>query len=249
MPAADTTYRDVADDLRRKIIEGAYSPGSYLPNANKLMARHGISTNTLSRAYKLLVADGLIRRVPRYGMLVLDPNPKIVDLVLHNPLGHGPLPWSECCTAAGLDGRMVTTSVTPGRADQEVADLLGIATGTETVIRARSAFVGDVPVRLDEAIYPHELVKGTPIEREQKVPGGIYATLTQAGHSPAAVTRRTVRARLAADDEAARLKLAKGSWVLTAGQVIADERGRAAELLRIVANPNRVQFAEEQLPV
>jgi hypothetical protein len=53
---------------------------------------------------------------------------------------------------------------------------------------------GADPVQLDEAIYPRELVEGTPIATERKVPGGIYVTPTQAGHSPAAFIRRTTRA-------------------------------------------------------
>jgi hypothetical protein len=43
--------------------------------------------------------------------------------------------------------------------------------------------------------------------------------------------------------------LAKGAWVLTADQVIADSRGRAVELLRIVANPARVRVTEEHVPL
>ncbi|MGN9786132.1 UTRA domain-containing protein [Nonomuraea sp. ZG12] len=88
--------------------------------------------------------------------------------------------------------------------------------------------MGDAPVQLDEAIYPRELVEGTPIATGRKVPGGIYVMLAQAGHSPVAVTRRTMRARIATENEAARLKLAKGSLVLAADQLIADERGRVS---------------------
>jgi GntR family transcriptional regulator len=250
MPTADTTYRDVADDLRHQIKTGVYQPGSYLPNADKLMSRYLLgSSNTLSRAYKILLAEGLIRRIPRYGMLVQDPNPQVVDLILHNPHGHGPLPWADCCKQAGLDGLMVTDGVHLVPAGADVAELLGLETGAAVVQRDRHATIGEEVVRLDEAYYPAELVKRTPIASELKVPGGIYATLAQAGHAPAAVARRTVGARLTTGDEAKRLKLAAGAYVLTADQVIADERGRVVEVLRIVANPNRVRFTDEQMPL
>ncbi|MEU7857845.1 GntR family transcriptional regulator [Nonomuraea sp. NPDC049141] len=250
MPAAArATYRDIADHFRKEIITGVYPAGTYLPNADTLMARHGISTNTLSRAYKILLAEGLIYRVPRYGMLVQDPHPQVVDLILHNPHGHGPLPWSECCTLAGVEGHMVTNGITSKGAGPEVAALLGRPDHTAIVVRSRTAFIGDAPVRLDEAIYPRDLVEGTPIATEHLVPGGIYSTLAQAGHAPAAIARRTAGARLATGDEAKKLKLASGSWVLAADQVIADPHGRAVELLRIVANPNRVRFTEEHVPL
>lgn len=249
MPARTIRYREVADDLRAEIHSGTYPPGTYLPSAKKLMERYALAPTTLDRVYKILAAEGLVHRVPRYGMLVQDSRPPIVDLILHNPTGHGPLPWADCCKQAGLDGRMVTDGVHQVPAGADVAALLGLDTGAAVVRRDRHATIGEEIVRLDEAYYPAELVAGTSIASERKVLGGIYATLSQAGHTPAAVARRTVGARLATDDEAKRLKLAAGSWVLVADQVIADERGRAIEMLRIIANPNRVRFAEEQSPL
>ncbi|MEV4078933.1 GntR family transcriptional regulator [Nonomuraea fuscirosea] len=241
-------YQQVANDLREKILNGSYPPGQRLPHSRDLMMTYGLgSDNVLLQAYKILKAEGLIRRNAAVGMIVQDPHPVVVDLILHNPTGHGPLAWPECCKVAGLDGRMVTDAVAPGIADQEVATLLGIEPGADIVARARTAFAGDVPVRLDEAIYPRQVVEGTPIATERKVPGGIYAALANAGHIPAAVARRTVGARAATDDEVKRLKLAAGSWVLAADQLIADERGRVVELLRIVANPTRVRFVEENM--
>ncbi|MEV0614790.1 GntR family transcriptional regulator [Nonomuraea sp. NPDC050404] len=241
-------YEQVANDLREKILNGSYPAGQPLPHSRDLMMTYGLgSDNILREAYKILKAEGRIRRNAAVGMIVQDPRPVVVDLILHNRTGHGPLPWSECCKLAGLDGRMVTNAVAPGHADQEVAALLGIEPGADIVTRARTAFAGDVPVRLDEAVYPRPVVEGTPIAIDRKVPGGIYATLAHTGHAPAMVVRRTVRARLATGEETSRLKLAKGAWVLAADQVIADERGLAVELLRVVANPARVRFVEEMM--
>ncbi|MEV0236853.1 GntR family transcriptional regulator [Nonomuraea sp. NPDC050786] len=241
-------YVQAADDLRAKILDGRYPPGSVLPSSRELRERYLIgSDSTLNEVYKILKSEGLIRRNAAVGMIVQNPNPKIVDLILHNPTGHGPLPWSECCKRAGLDGIMVTTDVHPAAASAEAAELLGLGDGDPVVRRDRHATIGEEVVRLDVAYYPAELVERTPIATERKVPGGIYATLAQVGHSPAAVTRRAVQARLATGDETSRLKLGKGAWVLAADQIIADERGRALELLRIVANPVRVRFTEENM--
>ncbi|MEW1838549.1 GntR family transcriptional regulator [Nonomuraea angiospora] len=241
-------YQQAANDLRDKILNGTYPPGSVLPSSRELRERYLIgSDTTLNQVYRILKGEGLIRRNAAVGMIVQDPQPKVVDLILHNPHGHGPLPWSECCKLAGVEGRMVTNGITSKGAEPEEATLLGIDADAAVVVRGRTGFIEDAPVRLDEAIYPRDLVEGTPIATERKVPGGIYATLAQAGHAPVAVTRRTIRARLATDDEATRLKLAKGSWVLAADQVITAGHGRAVELLRIVANPNRVQFTEEDI--
>ncbi|MEV6861431.1 UTRA domain-containing protein [Streptosporangium subroseum] len=55
--------------------------------------------------------------------------------------------------------------------------------------------------------------------------------------------------RLATDEEAAALKLARGTWVLTVERVTRDDAGRLVELLRIVANPLRIRLLEEDLPL
>lgn len=250
-PAATPVYRQVADDLRNKILNGVYPPGAVLPSSRELRERYLIgSDSTLSQVYKILKSEGLIRRNAAVGMIVQDPNPPTVDLILHNPHGHGPLPWAECCRRAGLDGQMVTTAVhelEPAGAD--VATALGLGSAATVVRRDRHATIGEQVVRLDAAYYPYELVAGTPIATDRKVSGGIYATLAEAGHAPAAVARRTVGARPATGEEVKRLKLGTGAYVLVAEQVITDERGRTVEMLRIVANPARVRFVEQTMPL
>lgn len=245
-----TRYKEVADDLREKIVNGTYPAGQPLPHTRGLMRAYGLgSESALAKAYAILKSEGLIRRNAAVGMIVQDPHPPLVELVLHNPLGHGPLPWAEYCKQAGLEGRIVTTSVTRRAADQDEAALLGITPGDEVVVRSRIAYAGDAPARLDEAIYAAVLVEGTPIAADTQVPGGIYAALAKCGHAPAEVVRRAIGARPATGDEAGQLRLVSGAWVLAADQVIADERGRAVELLRIIANPARVHFVDQQMPL
>ncbi|MGW4412489.1 hypothetical protein ACWEJ6_51440 [Nonomuraea sp. NPDC004702] len=89
---------------------------------------------------------------------------EVIDAAAAKPFGSR----GSHCVADGLDGRMVTLSVTSGHASQKVSSRLGIATSTATVSRAPAALARDVPVRLEEAIYPHQLVKGTPTVKERR---------------------------------------------------------------------------------
>ncbi|MEV6033551.1 GntR family transcriptional regulator [Nonomuraea sp. NPDC052116] len=249
MPAP--RYQEVADDLRTKILDGTYPVGQPLPHARDLMMKYGLgSQSVLNKVYAILKGEQLIRRNAAVGMIVQNPRPIVVDLVLHGQHGHGPLPWAQCCERAGVEGHMITDAVRQGPATEvsaEAAELLDLSDGDKVVIRARHATIGDTTVRLDEAIYPLSLVHGTPIAEPGQAKGGVYNTLAGAGMEPATITRRVISTRPATDDEAKAMKLTPRAYVLTYDQVIADQRGRLIELLRFVANPARVRFVDEQV--
>jgi GntR family transcriptional regulator len=249
MPAP--RYQEVADDLRIKIRNGTYKVGEPLPHARDLMTKYGLgSQSVLNKVYAILKAEQLIRRNAAVGMIVQDPRPIMVDLILHGQHGHGPLPWAQCCERAGVEGQMITDEVRQEpitEVSADVAELLDLSNGDKLVIRARHATIGDTAVRLDEAIYPLPFVHGTPITEPGQVKGGVYNTLAGAGMEPATITRRVISTRPAIDDEAKAMKLAPRAYVLTYDQVIADQRGRLVELLRFVANPARVRFVDEQV--
>ncbi len=251
MPAP--RYQEVADDLRTKILDGTYPVGQPLPHARDLMMKYGLgSQSVLNKVYAILKGEQLIRRNAAVGMIVQNPRPIMVDLILHGQHGHGPLPWAQCCERAGVEGQMITDKVRQEPVtvvSTEAAELLDLSDDNKVVIRARHATIGDATVRLDEAIYPLPLVRGTPIAEPGQVKGGVYNTLAEAGMEPATITRRVISTRPATDDEAKAMKLAPRAYVLTYDQVIADQRGRLVELLRFVANPARVRFVDEHVPL
>ncbi len=238
-------HHEVSDDLRAKILNGTYPPGRPLPHSELLAIEYDASNSTISRAFATLKAEQLLIRHAAEGMIV-QPPPTVVDLVLHGPHGHGPLPWAKCCERSGAEGTMITGKVAAEKVDLDAAELLGLGTDDEVVKRHRRATIGDTVVRLDEAIYPHQLVKDTPIAKRGQVPHGIYRALTDAGLEPHIIVRRVIATRQATDAEAKALKLVRNSLILTYDQVIADRQGTRVELLRFVANPARIRFVDEQ---
>jgi GntR family transcriptional regulator len=58
-------YQTLADDLRRKIKDGEYRPGSKLPSRRELRQTLGVSDAVISRAMWILKQDGLVE--PRMG--------------------------------------------------------------------------------------------------------------------------------------------------------------------------------------
>lgn len=62
-PAAGTPlYRQIVDQVRRLISGGQLRPGDELPSVREVARRHAINPMTVSRAYSLMEAEGLVER-------------------------------------------------------------------------------------------------------------------------------------------------------------------------------------------
>jgi GntR family transcriptional regulator len=60
-------YQTLRQQLRDEIAAGLYSDGTRLPTESELVARHGLSRQTVRRAFQDLVAEGVVYRVPGRG--------------------------------------------------------------------------------------------------------------------------------------------------------------------------------------
>jgi DNA-binding GntR family transcriptional regulator len=60
-------YQTLRDELREQIAAGHYRDGVRLPTESELVARHGLSRQTVRRAFQDLVAEGVVYRVPGRG--------------------------------------------------------------------------------------------------------------------------------------------------------------------------------------
>src|SRR5688500_3626369 len=68
-----TKYEELASELRRRIEEGEYPPGSTLPGYAEIMATYSASQATVRAALEMLQAEGLVRSVKRLGIVVREP--------------------------------------------------------------------------------------------------------------------------------------------------------------------------------
>jgi GntR family transcriptional regulator len=60
-------YQALGQRLRDEIAAGAYGSGVRLPTESELVAAHGVSRQTVRRAFQDLVAEGVVYRVPGRG--------------------------------------------------------------------------------------------------------------------------------------------------------------------------------------
>lgn len=64
---SEPAYQVLANRLRREIADGVYRDGVRLPTEAELVAEHGVSRQTVRRAFHDLVAEGIVHRVPGRG--------------------------------------------------------------------------------------------------------------------------------------------------------------------------------------
>lgn len=66
----EPAYRLLAGELSREILSGSYAQEEALPTEAELVARHGLSRQTVRRAFQDLVSSGLVYRVAGRGTFV-----------------------------------------------------------------------------------------------------------------------------------------------------------------------------------
>ncbi|RFS82870.1 GntR family transcriptional regulator [Actinomadura spongiicola] len=66
-------YAQITSDLRQRLTDGTYAPGTRLPGEAALCAEFGVARNTVRRALSTLQAEGLITVRTGVGRFVHDP--------------------------------------------------------------------------------------------------------------------------------------------------------------------------------
>ena len=73
-------YRQIANDLRRHLVEGQLKHGDLLPPIRQLALDLGVHFNTVALAYRMLADEGWLELKRRRGAAVVERNaPRAVD--------------------------------------------------------------------------------------------------------------------------------------------------------------------------
>lgn len=243
-------YRDIADTLREEIESGVLQPGSTLPHTEDLMARFGVAKSTVRAAVDVLAQEGLVVARRRYGTVVRDRRSVRIPLSRYRRSleSSGELgPFEAACKEQGLAGVMKTVDV--GRVqDPTIASLLGLTSEDDLVFRRREALIDEQVVQFQQAWYPLDVAAAANLERREKIEGGIYRALIEAGF-PAVEADERVSARMPTKAEADQLGTGVSTPVLTVERISRTTDGRPIELLRVVAAGDRMELAYDALPL
>jgi GntR family transcriptional regulator len=62
-------YRQIVEQIRRFVLSGQLAPGEGIPSVREVAGFHAVNPMTVSRAYSLLEAEGVLERVRGKGMV------------------------------------------------------------------------------------------------------------------------------------------------------------------------------------
>lgn len=178
----DPMYRQIAEDLRRKIESGELAGGSQLPTELELREQYDASRNTVRDAIKLLTNRGMVETRPGQGTFVvakLDPLIITLDWETGFSGGEGSAYYKSEVKA---DRRKAEVSVPrieiqPSSAAPE----LGLETSAQVVSRHQQRFVDGTPWSLQTTFYSMSLVQqgGVRLFQAEDIPTGTVQYLEE----------------------------------------------------------------------
>lgn len=236
-PSGYSTWRLIAEELRREIISGTQAPGAKLPSEGELAERFGVHRNTVRQAVAALAAEHLVVSRRGSGTFVAE----------HTVFVH-------------RIGARTRFSDSLGRRGSRVGRVLESAVEPEppAQIGERLALGGQPALRLETV----QSIDGRPITRAThwfaagRVPGladhvratsSMTAALRAVGIDDYVRAATTVSARHATAAEAADLELPAGSVVLVTRSldVLTDGTPLQVGLTRFVADRVELDIGHE----
>jgi GntR family transcriptional regulator len=249
-PRSDrAVFRQLADDLRRRITSGEFAPGEAIPSEQDVMQYYAVSRTTTRQAIALLRAEGLVITEhgrgtyvrPRLPVRRLGAERYRVDVEARG--ARQPATSFTRDQGIGWSDYRLDRVFTEVPASPELAELLALPEGTPVLERRFTFHTSDGPQQMSTSCYPLDLVAGTPVAdpANEPWPGGNVAQLATLGIVVTRVRER-VRARMPMPDEARSLAIPDGTAVLTITRVMYAGDRPVEAAVDIVIPADRVEL-------
>jgi GntR family transcriptional regulator len=111
------TYRQLVDQIRLHVTSGALPPGTELPSTRALAQRLGINPMTISKAYALLEAEGVLRHRPGLALTVNEQSAHALDAAREAQLLAAVQPAAHAAVQLGVSASRVSSMLRDVMAD------------------------------------------------------------------------------------------------------------------------------------
>ncbi|MDT5102806.1 MAG: GntR family transcriptional regulator [Mycobacterium sp.] len=216
-------YQTLRQQLRDEIAAGLYRDGARLPTESELVARHGLSRQTVRRAFQDLVAEGVVYRVPGRGTYASESSRRYL-----RQLGS-----IEDLMSLSDDTTMEVVSGLRRRVDVEAASRLRLVEDVVYTVVFRRCHDG-VPFVLTRVHLPESVAR--PVLSAPEMADGAVSTTTVIGLTEPHLSEPIVEAAQSitvgdADQEVAdAVGCAPGHPMLRVDRLYADATGTPVEL-------------------
>jgi GntR family transcriptional regulator len=220
-PSAGPAYRRIAESLRQTVLS---SPDAEvrLPTEAELAEQHGVSRQTVRRAYQELVADGLVTRTPGRGSFAAR------DGQYLRRFG-----TVEDLMSLSVDTEMEVLSPLARRIDIEAAGRLGLSSDAVTTVSFRRLHLG-VPFCVTDVYLPPDigsLIADTPeVQRGARSSRTIIGLLDPLLRDPIGGADQTITVALADARVAQAVECETGEPMLRIDRMYRTVGGDAVEL-------------------
>ncbi len=180
------------------------------------MQRFDASRGTVTKAFSVVAANGLLERRRGSGSFVLPPPLHRQESILRS--------FTEDMKARGLtpSSKVIATGVGP---DPDAAVLLGLPSDEWVVTIERVRYADNIALALEKTSLPRELSAVLDIDLEKE---SLHREVARLGHRMVRATGY-VTARLATDVETKILGLTSSAALLVENRLIVDDAGRPIE--------------------
>lgn len=169
--------REIAEDLRRRIVAGEFAPGSRLPSEAELCSQYRVSRVTVRTAAKALESQGLVDIRHGSGMFVVDFGGQIRSGLQELRS------ITETIEELGLNAKVRRVSLTRRRADENERTRLDLTSDDAEIVAVHREILADdqvVAVSIDS--IPASLVPAS--EDAGLGNGSVFAVLDRIGLTP-----------------------------------------------------------------
>ncbi len=229
-------YAQVMLEIRRRIDDGRYPPGSLLPSEYQLTGEFEVSRPTVIRALLQLRQDGYIETQQGKGSFVRG-RAKVAEAERTRP-GHDVLELPE----TELAGELVQAGVR--LAPPHITALLQLRLGARAFSRQRLLTVDGEPVELASAWLPLELTSGTDLASPDLLGESIRQHLQARRKIRLDHAVEQITARHPAGEEAGLLRIAPDCPLLSVIVTAYDAAGQPIQVSDLVMPGQRHELRD-----
>jgi GntR family transcriptional regulator len=165
-------YAQVAHSIKSRIASGEYPPGTRIPAETVICQNHGVALMTVRQAIRVLVEQGLLRRIHGIGTFVCGPDWTKAAFEMEGLI-------DILGDRDNLDIRILSSGMI--EASQAAAQALGVPVGEMVVVLGRLASHKGKPFLLNRAYLVFE--PSSPIVESEMEASSLYGLFTGEGNS------------------------------------------------------------------